>query len=456
MKLTGWWSRRSKPQKVELYTRWSYHLFVLLEVAAIGLGVLGRASAPLAGWLFLLVTAHAALGAVVSSRALDWVVGRRARPAGLMVAHGFVSGVLAAGVLTLLRFGDARDLETVATMVVGLLGFGVCAIVLGIPDNRHVLLLVLAAAGGTGLWCLLLGMPAPEVAGFTIGVLIAALFLAGTSGFSAWLLRTVWELDAARELQARLAVAEERLRFGRDLHDVMGRNLSVVALKSELAVRLARRGSTEAAVDQMTEVQRIARESQREVRDVVRGYREADLHTELEGARSVLAAAGITCTVREPDVELPAAVQSALAWVVREGTTNVLRHGDARACSVSVRAEKGCAVLVVENDGADGVSGAASGSGARSGTGASLSGARSGTGASLSGAGSSPSGAGADSDSGTGTGTGTDSGAGSGLAGLRERLAALDGTLEAGRAGDGRFRLTARVPAGAAVPEGAR
>ncbi|MGA4957317.1 sensor histidine kinase [Streptomyces lavendulocolor] len=416
MRLTGWWSRRSNPEKVELYTRWSYHLFVLLEVASIGLGVLGRTPMPLGGWLFLLVGAHAVLGGVLASRALDWTVGRRARPDRLMVAHGVASCVLAAVALALFRYGGPGDLEAAATMVVGTLAFGIGGVVLGLARTRHMLGLVLAAGAGTAVVGLGLGLRPEEVLGFTVGVLIGSVFLAATSGFSGWLLRAVWELDAARELQARLAVAEERLRFGRDLHDVMGRNLSVIALKSELAVQLARRGKTETAVDQMAEVQRLAQESQREVRDVVRGYREADLYTELEGARSVLAAAGIACTVTAADVELPARVQSALAWVVREGTTNVLRHGDARRCSVSVSVsvavgpEEGCAVLVVENDGADGGADVAGG------------------------------GAGAVAGEGPGTG----------LAGLRERLAALDGTLEAGRVNGGRFRVTARVPVAAA------
>ncbi|MER7108051.1 sensor histidine kinase [Streptomyces sp. NPDC000229] len=409
MKLTGWWSRRSNPEKVELYTRWSYHLFVLIEVVSIGLGVLARTPPSLGGWLFVLVAAHSVLGGVLASRALDWTVGRRARPHRLMAAHGVASCVLAAAALALYRFGGARHGEAVAAMVVGTLGFGIAALVLCLSKTRHMLGLVLAAGAGTAGVGLGLGLRPGVAGGFAVGVLIAGVFLAATSGFSAWLLRAVWELDAARELQARLAVAEERLRFGRDLHDVMGRNLSVIALKSELAVQLARRGKADAAVDQMTEVQRMAQESQREVRDVVRAYREADLNTELEGARSVLAAAGITCTVVAEDAELPARVQSALAWVVREGTTNVLRHGDARRCSVSVSvsvgAERGCAVLVVENDGVDG---------------------------------------------GASTGSGTGTGSGSGLAGLRERLAALDGTLEAGPVSGGRFRLTARVPVGAA------
>jgi len=71
----------------------------------------------------------------------------------------------------------------------------------------------------------------------------------------------------------------------------------------------------------MIEVQRIAQESQREVRDVVRGYREADLGVELAGAQGVLSAAGIACEVTGESVGLPAEVQSALGWVVREATT---------------------------------------------------------------------------------------------------------------------------------------
>lgn len=155
-----------------------------------------------------------------------------------------------------------------------------------------------------------------------------------TSRCSAWVLDVMWKLREARDVQARLAVAEERLRFGRDMHDVLGRNLAVIALKSELAVEPAQRGRPQ-AVDQMVEVQRIARASQQEIRDVVRGYREADLRTELTGAQSVLRAAGIECGIEgDSGAELPTPVQSALGRVVREAATNVLRHGDPRRCTI--------------------------------------------------------------------------------------------------------------------------
>lgn len=250
------------------------------------------------------------------------------------------------------------------------------------------------------------GVPAPGAAVAAGAVVLAAGFFTFTSAFSVWLLNAVYELDEARETRARLAVAEERLRFGRDLHDVMGRNLAVVALKSELAVQLARRGRPE-AVEQMIEVQRIARETQREVREVVRGYREADLRTELAGAQGVLTAASIDCEVSGPVTGLPAEIQSALGWVVREATTNVLRHGDAARCAVSLRVAEGRVTLTVENDGAPGTS------------------------------------TGSSTDTGTGT---AEPGRGSGLAGLRERLREVDGVLRAGPAGDDLFRLTAEVP----------
>lgn len=212
---------------------------------------------------------------------------------------------------------------------------------------------------------------------------------------SAWSLSVMWQAEEARDIQARLAVAEERLRFGRDMHDVLGRNLAVIALKSELAVELAQRGRPE-AVDQMVEVQRIARASQQEVREVVRGYRKADLSTELAGAQGVLRAAGIECAVTGDDgAGLPAPVQSALGWVVREAATNVLRHGDPRRCTVRLDVSADAVLLNVENDGAPA---AATGE------------------------------------------------SGSGLAGLRERLGALDGALDAGPAEDGLFRLSARIP----------
>lgn len=401
-----WWRGKSTPAKVETYTRWSFHFFAVIEVMAVGLPVTGELGLALGAGLMLLVCAHAAVCALTVSRALDWVRGRREQPVRLLWALGAATLAVAVTALVVAEHGpDGDGVDSAAGGVFGVvLIFGAGIIALGVRDRRRVYAVVAGFAAGAGLVAFPLGQPAPAALVSALAVLLGGGFIAFSAIFSVWLLNAVYELDEARETRARLAVAEERLRFGRDLHDVMGRNLAVIALKSELAVQLARRERPE-AVEQMIEVQRIAQESQREVRDVVRGYREADLGVELAGAQGVLTAAGIECEVTGEAAGLPAEVQSALAWVVREATTNVLRHGDAGRCVVGVRVTEGRVVLTVENDGAVEAS---------------------------------------------------DGGGGSGLAGLRERLAAVDGTLEAGRAGKGRFRLVAEVPlAGAGVREAA-
>jgi len=393
-----WWRGKSTPAKVETYTRWSFHSFAVIEVATVGLAVFAGAGNRLAGLLFATVCAHALIGAFTVARALDWTRGRRAQPLRLLWALGVVTALIAVGSLLLAHHSPAGsamdDAAGVAFGTVVIYGVGIMA--LGIGDRRRVLMLVAAFTLGAGLVPLPLGATGTAALATALAVLVGGGFLSVAAVFSVWLLNAVYSLDEARETRARLAVAEERLRFGRDLHDVMGRNLAVIALKSELAVQLARRGRPE-AMEQMVEVQRIARESQREVRDVVRGYREADLSVELAGAQGVLTAAGIDCEVSGSPEGLPVDVQSALGWVVREATTNVLRHGDAGRCAVALRVTGERVVLTVENDGVlDGVP----------------------------------------------------SSGGSGLAGLRERLSAVEGTLEAGRQGKGVFRLVAEVPMG--------
>lgn len=399
----SWWRRKSTPAKVETYTRWSFHFFAVTEAAAVGLPLFGAMPGWLTALLLVMVVGHAGTCALTASRALDWARGRREQPVHMLWTLGTLTVVVAVTAMAVTEHGPGgKDVDTAAGGIFAIvLVYGAGVTALGVRARKRVLAIVSGFAAGAGGIALALGLPGPGALAAVVAVLLGSAFLAFTSIFSVWLLTAVYELDEARETRARLAVAEERLRFGRDLHDVMGRNLAVIALKSELAVQLARRGREE-AVDQMTEVQRIAQETQREVRDVVRGYREADLGAELAGARGVLTAAGIDCEITGEPAGLPAEVQSALGWVVREATTNVLRHGDAKRCEVVVRKEEGRVVLTVENDGAL-----------------------------------------------TASGTG-----GSGLAGLRERLAAVAGTLEAGPVREGVFRLVARVPVAAAVVGG--
>jgi two-component system sensor histidine kinase DesK len=142
-------------------------------------------------------------------------------------------------------------------------------------------------------------------------------------------------LGAAGEERARGAVARERLRFSRDLHDLLGHTLSLVVVKSEAARRVADRDMA-AALTQITEIEEVGRRALTEIREAVSGYRETCLATELACARSVLAAAGIALTVRRSGRPLPPATEALLGWVVREGATNVVRHSGAAHCRVAL------------------------------------------------------------------------------------------------------------------------
>jgi two-component system, NarL family, sensor histidine kinase DesK len=158
------------------------------------------------------------------------------------------------------------------------------------------------------------------------------------------------ELHAARGELARLAVMEERLRLARDLHDLLGHNLSLITLKSELAGRLLQQEPARAA-QEIHEIEGAARQTLREVREAVSGYRQPRLESELDGTRQILEAAGIACTIEHTAPALPPATDAVLAWTVREGVTNVIRHSRARRCLTRVMREHGIVCAEVINDG---------------------------------------------------------------------------------------------------------
>ena len=148
------------------------------------------------------------------------------------------------------------------------------------------------------------------------------------------------ELHAARRELARLAVIEERERLSRDLHDLLGQTLSIMTLKSELARRLVTE-DPERCAQELSEIERVARKSLREVREAVAGYRQPTLSGELEGARQLLEAAGIDVDIDSIQEVLPPVVDTALAWTVREGVTNVIRHSRAQQCRIRVTRKNG-------------------------------------------------------------------------------------------------------------------
>jgi len=162
--------------------------------------------------------------------------------------------------------------------------------------------------------------------------------------------QAIRELHTARRELARLKVEEERLRLARDLHDLLGQTLSMITLKSELARHLITEDAAQCA-QELAEIERVARQTLREVREAVAGYRQPNLSSELEGARQLLEAAGIDYQIELNTLVLPPETSAVLAWTVREGVTNVIRHSRARQCRIHLTQEHGRACAEVVNDG---------------------------------------------------------------------------------------------------------
>jgi two-component system, NarL family, sensor histidine kinase DesK len=172
----------------------------------------------------------------------------------------------------------------------------------------------------------------------------------------------VAELRSAREELARMAVNEERLRFARDLHDLLGHSLSLITLKSELAGRLLP-DEPEKAETEVHDIEEVARQALGEVREAVAGYRSPTLDEELAGAAEMLGAAGIDFDIGNEAGLLPREIDGVLAWAVREGTTNVIRHSRARNCHIFLAREEGMVYAKITDDGRGGTEQETSGSG---------------------------------------------------------------------------------------------
>lgn len=200
--------------------------------------------------------------------------------------------------------------------------------------------------------------PPPTLAYFVVASMVAGLVVYGLSRLPSM----VKQLETARSELADLAVSQERLRFARDLHDLLGFSLSAITLKVELARRLIGE-HTERALRELAEILGIAREALTDVRAVASSYRELSLTDEIESARSVLTAAGVAATIEADDAELSPRSRTVLATVLREGVTNLLRHSDATSCSITIRSARQVVSIDVVNDGAPAEVGTDRGSG---------------------------------------------------------------------------------------------
>ncbi|MCM3500884.1 histidine kinase [Microbacterium sp. P26] len=367
-----WWYTASSILFLHLFAAliWSLAVFVDGTVPAFVLNLIGVAGSLASGVLLLIRYRREPLDDG------DDAIRRRAWP---FVALGIVSAVLM-GV-------SAGSL---------LLGVGFTAQAMCLVRWRHGIrlrLVVLLLAVIAAAWFVDATRIHPagyEVSGFALPLFVA--MLAPLTATSLWWWDIVRELDRARRAEGRLAAAQERLRLAGDLHDLQGHHLQVIALQLELAEKMMGR-DPDAAVEQVRAARASVDEARRGTRDLAARFRGVPLPDELANAADLLRAAGLTVDLLV-DTEADRAPADVLGPVVRESTTNVLKHGGGVSASLSLARHEGAWVLVVENDS---------------------------------------------------RGAASPVGDGAGLSGIAERVGSVGGTVDATRLGD-RFRVTVRVP----------
>ena len=245
---------------------------------------------------------------------------------------GFVAALTLLNLVEYPGFGDAALGGIVYIAVTGAMTL----------PTRQALPVVLAASGGGAL--AVLTVPSwDEGLDFPVFAL--------TGGFLLWAVKQVLdrnvELVRMKQENEALLVDSERNRFARDLHDILGHSLTVIAVKAELAGRLLEHQDPRAAAE-VADLERLSRDALADVRRAVRGYREITLPGEIARARGALAAAGIEADVPASVDDVVGDLRELFAWTIREGVTNVVRHSQAQRCEIELSADR----VVIRNDGA--------------------------------------------------------------------------------------------------------
>ncbi len=216
-----------------------------------------------------------------------------------------------------------------------------------ISNMRSALVVIFGLGALLVLESWLLGFP-------TLAMLMPAalvLMIGCANLFHGALMRKNHSLRLSQAEVTRLATVAERERISRDLHDLLGHSLSLITLKAELAGKLLQRENIQRAGQEIDDLERISRTALSEVREAVSGYRQADLHDELQHADEALSSADIKLNLSGEYSDLPSAHDNALAMCVREAVTNIIRHSDANNCWIQFSHDRAQVKLSISDDG---------------------------------------------------------------------------------------------------------
>jgi two-component system, NarL family, sensor histidine kinase DesK len=278
----------------------------------------------------------ASLAAVIALAALQaWHFRGRAR-CSLWLRLGVLAAEVLVTYLPLVALGAAWP---------GMGGFLAASVLLEVPGRVAWALFTAVIASLFGA-AMLVGLGIRNASNITVASLAVGLTIFGVCRLASMIRRLH---DMCTEV-TQLAVVRERLRFARDLHDLLGCSLAAITLRTELTRRLISSDPATAS-DELRDVVDIARRAVAEVRQVADGYRNISLAQEVAAAAALLASANVSARVQMNCGVLPNKVDNVLAMVLRELTTNVLRHSRARNCWITSEQADEHVTLSVANDG---------------------------------------------------------------------------------------------------------
>ncbi|MFM6851601.1 MAG: sensor histidine kinase [Terrabacter sp.] len=313
---------------VNPWERWSWVIQAVWLVFLI-FPLLAVVSEPRPAWQVVLGVALIVVFGLVYALGAQHLqrLGRACRPwTGRGVAYLVVLVACTAGLATLIGAGSLGFLPFVVS-------FGMFALPIVWSMAVGVVCVVVAALTAIfvdpeeGTWVV-------AIIVFAVGSMTAAIRLMSERG------------EQYQAMSRELALVAERERVARDVHDVLGHSLTVVTVKAELAERLVDL-DPQRAKGELAEIQALSRQALAEIRETVGGLRQARLDSELVSARTALAGAGIQAHVPADTAAVDPRHRTVLAWVLREATTNVVRHSDADACWVELDSDR----LTVRDDG---------------------------------------------------------------------------------------------------------
>lgn len=251
-------------------------------------------------------------------------------PVPMAAASAYVAALAILGVLIVSQVGASG---TATAPFIAVMAVLLMPLPIAVPATLAVVVGTLAVGWIPG-W--------PDQVGNAFGVVAGALAI---FGFKTVLRRNA-DLVSAHEENAHLLVDNERNRFARDLHDILGHSLTVITVKAELAGRLIDVDPARAKAE-ITDLERLSRDALADIRRAVEGYRELTLPGELARAKAALATAQIAPRVPLTTDSVPTELRELFAWSVREGVTNVIRHSGARRCEIRISD----ASLLIRDDG---------------------------------------------------------------------------------------------------------